>query len=356
MSKIQNSHKITEPCTQTSSKSPGSWNSFTYTDILNTPETEFGAPFNKLEQLPTDERKKWLKKARKKYHTQSVTTELLKLKSPLYKQYLRALNCSNTLTFKNGKIKAELCRTRICVYCNNIRTANLINGYQEEIEKQIKGEKAFFVTLTRQNIESGFLRSTIKDMNSKFTNIIRVLNEKRNWSISGIRAVETTYNNKRNDYHPHIHAIVYGDNLPDDWQSIFLQEWKGRHKKGEVSLKGQKIQQATPGTMKELFKYFTKMANKGKNKNEIEFYPEALDIILRAYKGLRTIQNFGKLKKVNEEPPKHEVTETETPGNVYAAYWEKNDWRAYDHMGNNFLLTNYKPIATWKALKIEPPG
>ena len=359
----KNCKTLTKANLQNNAKSSGNSPEFIY------PYPTAETPFNKLGQLPTQEKEKWLKRARKKYATTQVVKDLLKLKTPLKKQYERAKDCSIFLSFEDGKVKTRLCRTRICVYCNNIRTANLINGYDSELGNKINQGKAYFITLTRKNVKAEFLRATIKKMNSDLANMVRVFNEKRKWNISGIRAQETTYNHKRNDYHPHIHIIAYFDNeAPENWEKLFLKEWETRHNSGEVNKKGQNIKPATRGSLKELFKYVSKMANKKKDKNdfdkkekkhEVEYYPEALDIILRAYYKTRVIQNFGKLRKVKEDLSKNitEPTLIETRYKEFAI-WKGNDWLYYTNESNtdNFFLSGYQPKTIWKPLKIEPPG
>lgn len=239
---------------------------------------------------------KLLKKARAKYYTKTITEALLQLSdSPLYNQYENAASCCDRLMQKGNKFAPKwYCNTRICHVCNRIRTGKAINGY---VNQFMKLDGLNFVTLTLPNVPDFLLKRTIKKMIKECTNIIRVLNEKQKLGISGIRKIETTYNEMRNDYHPHLHILI-----DKNAGEILRDEWLNRHPKANI--KGQNVQKyIDANTFKELFKYTTKFESK-----ENEIYVNALDIIFQSMYKVRTFQPFGKIKKQTEDISEMDLT------------------------------------------------
>ena len=313
---------------------------------------------DKLAQLPTQVREKYQKIGGKKYQTYNIVSSLVKLNSPLKKQYINTLNCTNNIIERGGIFKTKLCRNRSCSYCNNIKTANLINGYEKQINSKIELGDAYFLTLTRQNVKGEFLRATIQEMQKNFTNLLRVLNERRKWKVSGIRSFEVTWNKDKNTYHPHIHAIIWGDNLPIDWKDIIVKEWQKRYNKTLVSKKGQSIEKADKGSFKELFKYVTKMtvvSHKGQEKKKIKtYYPEVIDTTLRALSRLRVIQPFGNVKKEPTNPtPKIIIDKSDTIRDI-VWNWNVSDWHFIDDNGYIHDFTGNKPTCLYNPLPLPP--
>jgi plasmid rolling circle replication initiator protein Rep len=312
---------------------------------------------DKLAQLPTQVTEKYKKIGGKKYQTYNIVSSLVQLNTSLKKQYINTLNCSSQIIEREGLFKTKLCRNRSCSYCNNIKTANLINGYQDQINAKIEEGKAYFLTLTRQNVKGEILRPVIQEMQKNFTNILRVLNERRNWKISGIRSFEVTYNLDHNTYHPHIHAIIWGENLPKDWQQVLIQEWQNRYNKTLVSKRGQDIKKADKGSFKELFKYVTKMTvvshKNNKTKEKIKtFYPEVIDTTLRALSRLRVIQPFGNLKKAKiSSTPRVIIDKSDNIRDIVWS-WSVSDWHYIDDNGYIHDFTGNKPNFVFKPLKI----
>jgi hypothetical protein len=139
-------------------------------DTLAQPDTKFS---NK--EILTDGRLQ--KRANKKQFTQRITAELLKLKSPLHKQYQRAFYCCNGLKQEGKTITPtnDYCNSRTCMVCNSIRTAKLINGYGEYLQ----AEKQYFCTLTIVNVKKDALRSSIEAMTKHFGLILKLLRQKK---------------------------------------------------------------------------------------------------------------------------------------------------------------------------------
>ena len=136
---------------------------------------------------------------------------------------LRALEeCANVLWFlqdAEGKRRlksANFCRVRVCPMCNWRRSLKLFSQVSAITDAILVEKKArfIFVTLTIQNVHGDMLRETIDKLNKAFTYITA---NSRNFApakklkenlLGYMKAEEITYNAERDDFHPHIHAIL----------------------------------------------------------------------------------------------------------------------------------------------------
>ncbi len=294
-----------------------------------------------LAQLPTNLKKGLTplqKRARSKWFSQQIVNELQQIPgSPLKEYYENASKCNCLLKQNNNKITAKYCNTRVCNTCNRIRTAKLMNGY---ILQFSQFDRLEFTTLTRPNVKESELRNEVELIIKKASNIIRILREKRNIDISGIRKIEITYNAIADTYHPHLHILTngYGKEIVELWLK----------QNPEANIKGQDYREATKESLNELFKYSTKFLDKSSNKAEMDFYVKPLDNIMIALYKKRTFQPFGKIKKLKENPEDFDNVmelasqEYEEIPNYETAYWLWNndcDWEEFITLE---LLTNYK--------------
>jgi len=302
--------------------------------------------FNTLAQLPTTEiepnkegkRGDLLKRARAKWHTQQVVSALLTIDSPLSDYYRRAQECNDHIIQEGKNIRTSFCNTRVCHECNRLRTAKLMNGYMKPLMELMENGGLEFVTLTIVNVTQDKLCESANKMKKELTNIIRVLNEKRGRNCSGIRKLECTYNEERNDYHPHLHVLV-----DKEVGNEIVEEWLIRNPTS--SIKGQLVKKADQESLNELFKYTTKMDDVKSNKSElgkreITINAKALDTIFQAFYGMRTIQNFGKITKVSEIIEGNQSVDYTDIKEYPKMLW---DWNEYD-------WNNYKCLNDWKAL------
>jgi hypothetical protein len=293
---------------------------------------------DKLRNAPGDFRNNLLKRGRVKYAQKDLLRHLVKLNSPLKKQYEAAQMCSNTLMQVGDKITSRFCKQRFCSVCNRIRTANLINGYRATIEKM---ENPYFVTLTVPNVSGEDLPGTFRQF-IKYFRLIQDLRRKTKKPLFNcIRKIECTYNAVSNNYHPHIHLIIDSEQAAQE----IKKSWIDRNPTVLEYL--QDIKPATEPL--ELFKYFAKLSSDtgkryykgGKLIKDRAQYPEALDLIFRAISGARIVQPMGNIKKVSEEIPElvaQEADGMEPEENIYI--WHINDWYSV-YTGEG--LTNYQP-------------
>ena len=306
----------------------------TYTNVQHNSDSRQGAVLflDTLAQLPpnkygNDETLR--KRARSKHYTQSIVIPLLHLKSPLHKYYQSAFYCNTELQQSGVTLKGKYCNTRCCNVCNRIRTAKLMKGYLN----QMKGQQ-YFVTLTFPNVKQAYLKDSINQMIKNATLIIRNLREKKKIDVNGIRKLECTYNEKANTYHPHFHLIVD----TKEGANKILEQWLKRYP--TASIKAQDIRKVNgdnDDSLKELFKYSTKIGYKAKGeeeneeegRGEIRINIKALDKILIAMRGKRVFQPFGNIKKESEEVNGEELDAQSY--NIPQAFsmnwiWLKHDW------------------------------
>ena len=306
---------------------------YTYFNTLAQPDTNF-----KIKGTAKDET--LLKRSTRKQFTQRITAELLQLDSKLHKQYQRAYYCCNGLQQQGKTIKTtnDYCNSRVCLVCNSIRTAKLINGYG----KQLESEKQYFCCLTIVNVKAPELRKTIEQMTKHFGLILKLIRQKKGLKPDGIRRLEITYNKTEDTYHPHFHFLV---NCEQSAMLIKLQ-WMKRYP--SVIWGAQDIQEATEGTLTEIFKYSTKFAIKEirEQKEHYEIHIPSLDVIFCAMNGKRTVQPFGKYvkQKISEDITAEDVQEKEY--NVEPRAYAKFEWNGHDwfEIFSNEALSGAEPL------------
>lgn len=291
--------------------------------------------FNKLAQLPTAlqsaDIQKLNRRAKSKWYSEQISKPLTQLDSELKKYYENSLNCNQCIKRNGKKLTANYCNARHCNICNRIRTAKSINHYQKEFEKL---EDLQFTTLTIPNCTKEQLKSTIELMIKSFSNITRVIREKRKINFNGIRKIEITYNSQKDTYHPHIHTLHSGS-----CGTMFIDEWLKRFP--EANIKAQDTRQADKDSIKELFKYTTKVLVKDSiDKNTIQIFLPAIDTILLAMRSKRSFQSFGKIKMISEDVEELQSEEYNSLEDEYRTYYLWNDDNWFDFY-NSQALTNF---------------
>jgi len=285
------------------------------------------------------QKKDLIKKARAKFMTRGLVIALAGLKGDLTKSYWNTYHCNSILHQVGKKLSSLYCNNRWCAVCNRVRTAKLINGYLPQI-KQMK--EKYFVTLTIPNVPESQLSFFINDMTKVFAYITdhcfrRIEKQK----FVGLRKLECTYNEERNDYHPHFHVLCFSEYQAQTLVDYWLQFYSDA-----VSI-AQDIRPANDDSVMELFKYFTKTAVKDKKTNKISVNAKMLDVIFRAMVGRRVFQNYGGFKKVSEDID--DIYAVEVTDLVY-----KNDlwiWDDCDWINNsNEKLTEYDPNESFREL------
>lgn len=248
-------------------------------------------------QLGTGKDNSLIIKAKRKYLSSKITGSLATIKtSELNSSYWGSQYCNSKLIADNGVVTSHYCNARWCITCNKIRMAKLLQGYVKPLSQL---SDKYFVTLTVPNCIATDLYSVIRKMLSDIKTIMEKLKKRKqrgtsDYQLVGIRKLECTYNIDRNDYHPHFHFIIQGENAANE----LLKEWL--HRNPNCSLKGQDVTKADDKSSVELFKYFAKIIGKNK-RGDIGIYINQLDVIFTAMRGLRVFQPFGVIKDVTED-------------------------------------------------------
>jgi hypothetical protein len=290
-----------------------------------------GSALDKLAQLPTEKHQvvdlqHIKKRARSKYYTQQIVYPLLYQDSPLHKYYSHAYRCCDTIIQKGNKLTSRYCNSRICNVCNRIRTAKMINGYVNPLKALGSLQ---FTTLTIPNVEVSQINEVVQIMLKTISNIIRVIRERKGMDVSGIRKIEITYNHRTNTLHPHIHLLHNNQEVGE----LFISEWLKRYP--NAVRQAQNTKEADENSLNEIFKYTAKFILKDdKDRKTLKVFVPILDRILIALSNKRTIQPFGKLKKleVNEDEilkdlQAQEIENTNTDVGEYVwAEGENNIW------------------------------
>lgn len=248
-------------------------------------------------QLGTDSKKSLKNKAKKKYLSSKISSELANIKrSDLHKSYWGSQYCSSRLIAENGRVTSHYCNARWCITCNRIRMAKLIEGYVKPLSDL---DDKYFVTLTIPNCTGASLSKTILEMLHTCKAIMEVMKRRKqrglcDYQLVGIRKIECTYNSDKNSFHPHFHFIIEGRDASLD----LVVEWLKRYPNSDID--AQDIRVANDKSIVELFKYFAKVTSKNK-KGQVGVYIKQLDVIFNAMKGLRVFQPFGVIKDVSED-------------------------------------------------------
>lgn len=285
-----------------------------------------------------------LKRAKSKYISYSLSSQLhfANPDSPLSKSYFGSLLCSSLLKQEGKKVTSTYCNQRWCTVCNRIRTAQLITGYLPELRKL---KDPYFVTLTKKTVLADDLPASMKLMGKTWRQITDVARRKR-INFKGIRKAECTIR-PGGFYHYHFHVIVDGIGNAN-W---LINNWLKRLG-GEVGTEGQNMKPANEKSLKELFKYFTKLTTKGSNGEKEVFDLKRMDVIFCAMKNKRVFQPFGGVRMVQEDIEKvraEEYSDLEEETTLWK--WYKNDWVNED----GECLTGYKPTGTLQDMLTKPP-
>lgn len=147
----------------------------------------------------------------------------------------RVRTCGEFLRFVKDPIKgmklyqAYFCKNKLCPMCNWRRSMKYSWQAKRIIDKALemypKG-RFLFLTLTIKNVSGAVLAEAIKEMNKSFDRLFRRAKVKKNM-LGFIRALEVTYNDERNDYHPHIHVLmmVKSTYFKGEGNYISQEEW-----------------------------------------------------------------------------------------------------------------------------------
>ena len=229
--------------------------------------------------------------------------------------------CGDNLLFsvndKNEKrLKgANFCRIRTCPMCNWRKSFKMFaqtNKIANKILEQNSSTRFLFVTFTVKNCYADKLEETINLMNKGFKSItdktkkLAITNKFKNNMLGYIKAMEVTYNQEKDTYHPHIHCIFAvkagyfkgnGYIKKSDWQYIWGECCDTEY---EPIVKVQTIKNNTAKAVAEVAKYPVKIDDLVNYDNEKKAI-KALIVFTKILKGRRLITFGGVFAKVRKQ-------------------------------------------------------
>lgn len=249
----------------------------------------------------------------------------------MYSSYWSSYHCASLLEQSGQKLTGKYCNQRWCLVCSRIRTAKSINKYKPYLKQM---DEPQFVTLTDRTVTADYLPYRLKEFKLSINQIVSVM-KKRGTPLIGIRKIEVTYNSKENRFHPHYHLLVNGEYEAQ----VLVNEWLKR--RPSASNKAQHISPGNEKTLIELFKYTAKQCSKGQK----VMNAEALHIIYKSLKGVRTFQTLGGFGNWeietddSEELKLYSQSYKELKNEKKNWVWEGSDWKDK----NDNKLTGYTP-------------
>jgi hypothetical protein len=272
-----------------------------------------------------------LKRARAKYLSSQLSIKLLSHnpESSICKSYRNTFYCADKLLQVGKELTTQYCKNRWCAVCNRIRTGKLINGYFPQL-RQLK--EPYFLTLTKPTVSEFDLQKSMDKMGEVWRKIMVSKENQNRRKVKGLRKSECTIR-PDGHYHFHFHVLIDGKDNAEWVVSEWIKRMEG------ATRQAQDIRPANEQSLKELFKYFTKLTTKIDDKRELIEYTR-MDVIFRAMYGKRVFQPFGGLKMFSEEIEDLTADEYDFLEDCQKTWkWHANDW--IDEFGE--CLTGYSP-------------
>lgn len=184
---------------------------------------------------------------------------------------------------ENGELKltGSYCHDRMCQACQQAR-AQVI---QQALHRRVPQHKTLHVVLT--------LRSTDEPLATQLTRILRCaarLRQSKFWKSrvkGGFQTLEITRNEKTGQWHPHLHALVHCEWLP---QSQLCDEWQ--KVTGDSRITHVSLVENNAAAIREVTKYLAKPIHRS-----IDFDQDGLIELITALKGRHLLMTFGTWRK-----------------------------------------------------------
>lgn len=230
--------------------------------------------------------------------------------------WLRMLKCPN---LKHGGVlkKASFCRVRGCIVCQ-WRRSLVVKTQLMELVKEHKKEYLTDVPLlftgTIVNESGERLSQGLDDMTAAWKRLME-LKPVKGVVHSWFRSLEITYNEGRDDYHPHFHALFMvpqnyfyktrGLYIPrDEWLRMWQQSMRdGRITQVDIRTLKSRTDAELEASIGEVAKYMTKPSSYI-FENELgkkEVNPKVVETMHYATKGRRLIGFGGHFNRIRKE-------------------------------------------------------
>jgi plasmid rolling circle replication initiator protein Rep len=290
---------------------------------------------DKEKKLLADYSRTGKKRNWRKYKLQSLAVskaygffdELLKYGKKISEcgSWLRFGVCQANNHFKR-LIRASFCKGRLCVTCQwrkslviRKQLLELVHAHKEKFPSDIP----LLLTLTIPNVKEEKLSSALDLMAKSW----KKLSERKQFTSavrSWFRALEVTYNEKREDFHPHFHILLM---VPEAYfkidrelyitQEVWLKLWReatGIEEITQVDIR--KVKKRKKGTIEKLVaevgKYATKPSTYIKREyGEFEAKQEVIRCIHYALYGRRLVGYGGLFSEIRKKLKQQDVEEAD---------------------------------------------
>lgn len=236
--------------------------------------------------------------------------------------YLKMMAC---VYEEHGKTLTEayFCKSRMCTMCQWRRSLVIRNQVKELIQehkKKFPSDVPLLLTVTVVNEKGEKLKVTLDHMNESWKRLMELKDVKRAVR-SWIRCLEVTYNEERDDYHPHFHALLM---VPESYfrknRGLYIPH-EGWLRRWQQSTRDDRITQIDIRPIKnkgkasiesivaEVVKYATKPSSyifKNK-KGKKEADPKVIEHLHHGLRGRRLIGFGGQFTQIRKEKKMAEV-------------------------------------------------
>lgn len=235
-------------------------------------------------------------------------------------------------TLEKKKVnKSNFCKNRFCPLCawrkakkDSLKISILLKYIQEEF-----GYEFIFLTLTAPNVKGTELNDEIKKYNKSFKNLMQ-LKEVKKITKGYVRKLEVTYNQERDDYHPHFHVMIavnrsYFKNKCYIKKKQWLDLWKECMNDSSITqVDVRKMNTSDANAIAEIAKYGAKDADYMTSQ-------EVFDVFYKALKGKQLITYSGVFKealKLFNDGELDKYKELDLTEYIYALeyHWQGKDY------------------------------
>lgn len=177
------------------------------------------------------------------YKKSTIIISQSMLRSGLRKRAMALKYCGTDLTFAETVsdrlklVQANFCRDRLCPMCTWRRSLKLFGQTRKLMQAITAAEQLryIFLTLTVRNCDATNLASTIDDLISGFSRLMRRKDVKSK-TLGAVRQLEVTFNSNPHSsafktFHPHLHVIFavrqsYFTSGKSDLRMITQLQWR----------------------------------------------------------------------------------------------------------------------------------
>ncbi len=249
------------------------------------------------------------------------------------------------------------CNSIFCHECSAKRSRPLIERISSRIDPK---RRYWFLTITVKNWMM-LTKEGLAKLVAQFSEL-RETSEWEKYVTGGIYSVEATFNERRSDWHPHLHVLVETtERLPKSWVHRLRVRWRRITGSHVINLRpvygtdktGRKTRRIDRGVLCELVKYATKA-------NEFSRCPERVVEFFRAFTDLRRVQTFGSFFGVPSEAKESFEEGAKDPEELVGCACGKCRWRdatpgGLFHETNTFVDANGVRQLKLFAFDTSPP-